>query len=77
MTYWQLYYHLIWATKQRLPVIDDRMEEILARAIPGIAREDGALSHAIGVMPDHVHVAISIPPKHSVAAVVNRIKGSQ
>jgi putative transposase len=26
-------------------------------------------------MPDHVHILISIPPKHSVAQVVSYIKG--
>ena len=30
---------------------------------------------AAGLMPDHVHMLISIPPKHSVAQVVGFIKG--
>jgi len=44
--------------------------------IPGIAREEGALVHATGTMPDHVHVAVSIPPRVAIAHVVMRIKGS-
>lgn len=44
--------------------------------IPGIARQEGALVHAVGIMPDHVHVAISIPPRVAIAQVVSRIKGS-
>lgn len=44
--------------------------------IPGIAREEGAIVHAIGTMPDHVHVAISIPPRVAIAQVVSRLKGS-
>ena len=32
--------------------------------------------HAIGTMPDHVHVAISIPPRVAIAQVVSRLKGS-
>jgi putative transposase len=33
------------------------------------------IPHAIGVMPDHVHFAVSIPPKVSVADVIRRLKG--
>lgn len=76
MSYWRLFYHLVWATKQRLPEIDDARSAVLMEMIPGIAREDGAMVHAIGTMPDHVHVAISIPPRVAIAQVVSRVKGS-
>lgn len=76
MSYWRLFYHLVWATKQRLPAIDDARSAVLMEMIPGIAREEGALIHAIGTMPDHVQVAISIPPRVAIAQVVSRIKGS-
>ena len=32
--------------------------------------------HALYLMPDHIHVAVSIPPALSVASVVQRFKGA-
>jgi putative transposase len=32
--------------------------------------------HEVGIVSDHVHLAVSIPPKLAVADVVHRIKGS-
>jgi putative transposase len=32
--------------------------------------------HAIGGMPDHIHLIVSIPPKLAIAEFVKRIKGS-
>jgi putative transposase len=31
--------------------------------------------HAIGGMPDHIHLIVSIPPKIAIAEFVKRIKG--
>jgi putative transposase len=76
MTFWKCFYHLVWGTKQREPTIDGERAETLMEMIWGIAREEGALVHAIGTMPDHVHVAISIPPRVAIAHVVSRLKGS-
>ncbi|MBX3071907.1 MAG: IS200/IS605 family transposase [Thermomicrobiales bacterium] len=76
MTWWRLHYHLIWTTRDRLPVIDEARSELLMRVLPGLARQDRSLIHGIGLMPEHVHVAISIPPAVAIAKVVNRLKGS-
>lgn len=76
MTFWRAFYHLIWSTKHRSPVIDERVESIVRRSIYGIADEHSSKVWAIGMMPDHVHVAISIPPKNAVSKVVNDIKGT-
>ena len=76
MPYWRLYYHLVWGTKNRLPVIDGEREDIVRRAIRGTCEEHGALVHGIGVMPDHAHLAVSIPPRISVAEFVRYVKGS-
>jgi putative transposase len=76
MTWWRLFYHLIWTTKYREPVIDDQIESIVRRTIYGIADDHNAKVWAIGMMPDHVHVAISVPPKYAMSDVVNALKGN-
>jgi putative transposase len=32
--------------------------------------------HAVGIMPDHLHVVASIPPSVSIASIIGRMKGS-
>ncbi len=46
------------------------------RVLPGIAREKGCLTHAVGIMPEHVHLALTIPTRVAVADAVKAIKGS-
>ncbi len=48
MPYWKLYYHFIWGTKNRLPLIDSALEPELYRAIAAKAQDIGGFVHAIG-----------------------------
>jgi putative transposase len=76
MTFWRSYAHLVWATKNREPLIVPEIEAPLYACIVSTAAEWGCYVHAVNGISDHVHVIISIPPKHSVAWVVKNIKGS-
>jgi putative transposase len=75
MAFWRTYYHLIWATQNRQPLIRPEQEQDLYGYIRGKADSLGCIVHAIGGMADHIHVVVSIPPKLSVAEFVKRIKG--
>jgi REP element-mobilizing transposase RayT len=57
-------------------VLDDGREGIFRNVNQAACTEMSVLIHAVGVVPDHVHLAVSIPPKWAVADVVRRIKGS-
>jgi len=48
MPYWKLYYHFIWGTKNRLPLIDSGLEPEVYRAIAAKAKDMGGFVHAIG-----------------------------
>jgi putative transposase len=74
VSYWRLFYHLVWSTKNRHPAIDKRRAESVERTIRAACHDEGALLHAIGFMPDHVHLAVSIPPRLAIAAFVRRLK---
>jgi putative transposase len=76
MPYWRLFYHVVWGTKNRLPLIESVWEENLYGYIWGKATALGCIPHAINGMSDHLHVAISIPPKLSVATSIGQLKGS-
>jgi putative transposase len=76
MALWRLYYHLIWATKERQPLIKLELEAPLYNYIIGKADAKSCIVHAIGGIEDHLHLVVSIPPHISIADFVKNIKGS-
>ena len=76
MPRWRLFYHLVWSTDGRRPLINPSIEAAAHRELRGIADRCGILVHAIGGIEDHIHVVVSIPPKLPVADAVQRLKGS-
>lgn len=76
MAYWTLYYHLIWATRERQPLLDAERETIGRTTFHTKANELRAVLHAVGSVADHVHVVASIPPVLSVATFVKHLKGA-
>ena len=72
---WRLFYHVVWATEGRQALITPLIEPVIHRQLRDIAQRHGIVVHAIGGVEDHVHMAISVPPKLSVADAVRRIKG--
>lgn len=76
MPYWELYVHLVWATRGRELVLDGQRRTIVDRTIRSVCREQGAIVHALHSMPDHVHLAVSVPPRLAVADLVRLVKGN-
>ena len=75
MSLWRLFYHMVWSTRQRLPIIDDQRRETIARSFRVTFEETDAIPHAVYMMPDHVHLAFSLPPRVSVADFAHLVKG--
>lgn len=76
MPFWRSFAHLVWTTKNREPLIRPEIEADLYSCLVGKAAELGCYVQAINGIADHVHLVISIPPKHSVATVVKNLKGA-
>lgn len=76
MSYWRLYYHLVWSTKKRLPLIKPEKETELYGYIIGKADYLGCIIHAIDGTENHIHLVASIPPSLSISQFVKKIKGS-
>jgi putative transposase len=76
MALWRLYYHLVWATKERQPLINPEREDALYSYIIGKADVLDSIVHAIGGVEDHIHLVVSIPPTLSIADFVKNIKRS-
>ena len=75
MPYWRLYYHIVWTTKDRAPLIEAKHHQTIQGLIRTLGQEYRALVHAVGIMPDHVHVVTSIPPSVSISTLIGRMKG--
>jgi putative transposase len=75
MPFWRCYYHIVWATKGREPLITPALEHILFASVKHKAEDLGTRVLAINAVSDHVHVAVSIPPTLNVADWMKHIKG--
>ena len=76
MSYYKLFYHFVWATKHREPLIMPEFEAQLYSAIAAKVKEMGGIVHAIGGMEEHLHLAASVPPKLALATFIGEVKGN-
>ena len=74
--YSRLYVHLVWATRERRPVLDDRSMRRLGGRMASLCTEHGCLLLASGGIADHVHLLVSLHPSVAVADLVKYLKGS-
>lgn len=76
MSFWRVYYHLIWGTHNREPWMTKELEPKLFAYLVSKAHELDVFVFAINGWRDHIHLVVSIPPKISIADVVKRLKGA-
>jgi putative transposase len=76
MPYWRLFYHIVWGTKNREPLIQAEFEKDLHNVIAAKASDLGALVHAVGGIEDHAHLVASVPPRISLAEFIGQVKGN-
>ena len=72
---WECKYHVVWIPKYRRKTLYDQLRKHLGEIFRDLARNRECEVLEGHMMPDHVHMLISIPPKYSVAQVVGYIKG--
>jgi putative transposase len=75
VSYWRLFYHVVWGTKRREALIDSTRADAIERSIRATCHDLDVVAHAIGIMPDHVHCVVSVPPRHAISTVVQKLKG--
>ena len=74
MPYWQLFYHMVWATKNREPLLTAEIEPVVHGLLRAKAVGLGAMVFALSGTEDHVHRVASIRPGISVARFVGQVK---
>ena len=70
-------YHVVFIPKYRKKTLFKDIRPWLINRFKELAAQKGCrIETGIGgIMPDHVHMVISIPPKYSVSSVIGYIKG--
>ena len=72
---WDCKYHVIWIPKYRKKSIFGDLRKFLGEIFRELAKQKECTVIEGHLMPDHVHILLSIPPKYSVAQIVGFIKG--
>jgi putative transposase len=70
-----LRYHFVWCPKRRRKVLVGALAERLKELLREKAEEMGWEIIALEVMPDHVHLFISVGPNMAPSQVMHRLKG--
>lgn len=72
---WNCKYHLVFIPKCRRKALYVDLRKHLGEVFHELAKQKDCRIEEGHLMPDHVHMLISIPPKYAVAQVVGYIKG--
>ena len=67
-------FHLVFSTKERLPLITEDWRERLHAYLGGIVKGTDAMTLAIGGVADHVHLLVSLKSKHRLDYFLRDLK---
>lgn len=73
-TFTQIYYHIVFSTKNREPTLSAERREELFRYIWGIIKNNQCHLYRINGVQDHVHLLTSLHPTVPLADLVKDIK---
>ncbi|TKJ37945.1 transposase [candidate division LCP-89 bacterium B3_LCP] len=75
-TFISCYYHCIFSTKERAPVLTQNIQYELYPYFGGIAQRHRIGLLVVGGMSDHVHLLFSMPTTMSISEAMKLFKGS-
>ncbi|MCB9895167.1 MAG: IS200/IS605 family transposase [Planctomycetes bacterium] len=75
-TFTRLLYHVVYSTKDRMPLLSGAWAERMHGYLGGIVRNLKGTPIQIGGVADHVHLFIQLPPTITIAEAVNKLKSN-
>jgi putative transposase len=75
-TYLSLHYHLVFSTKNRLPLIKVDWQDRLHKYLGGVVNGLNGIAEAIGGVSDHVHLLVGLKATHSLSDFMQELKKS-
>lgn len=76
MSYTNLLYHIVYAIKERAPLISNSWRDDLHAYLGGAVRGMDGIALEVGGIADHVHLLAKIPPTISVSDFMSKLKSS-
>ena len=74
-TKWVCKYHIVFTPKYRRKVIYKELRKDIQQIIKDLCKWKGVEIIEGHMMPDHIHILVSIPPKYSVSQFMGYLKG--
>ena len=74
-TTWECKYHVVFIPKYRRKALYVQLRRDLGPVFRDLAEQKESKVEEGHLMPDHVHMLLSVPPKYSVSSVMGFIKG--
>ena len=74
-TKWMCKYHIVFTPKYRRKVIYNQYKESIRDILKQLCSYKGVEIIEGHLMPDHIHMLVSIPPKYSVSQFMGYLKG--
>ena len=74
--FYQLVYHFIWSTKNRLPLLTPSIEDRLYPFLWRKCKELGYTLHAVNGTENHIHLLVELTPTVRLADVAKNLKGA-
>ena len=72
---WECKYHVVFIPKYRKKALFGQIRRDLGEVFRTLAKQRESEILEGHLLPDHVHMLISIPPKYAIAQVIGYIKG--
>ena len=72
---WDCKYHVVFVPKYRKKALYGQLRRDMGRILRDLCRQRGVDLLEGHLMPDHVHMCLSVPPKFSIALVIGFLKG--
>lgn len=73
---WSCHYHVVWCPKYRRRVLEGEVATRLEEIVREVCAGPEVSVEAMEVMPDHVHLLITVDPRLGVHRAVKRVKGA-
>ena len=74
-TKWMCKYHIVFTPKYRRKIIYNQIRRDIGEILRRLCEYKGVEIIEGHLMPDHVHIPVSIPPKISVSSFMGYLKG--
>ncbi len=75
-THTSIHFHIVFSTKNRVPLIKENWQEDLYGYLGGIVKNQDGVCLAIGGMNDHIHLLVGLKTTHRLDYFMRELKAS-